>query len=234
MRKIYLKEELNPEYYKIGEERNQLMDRWNVLNNEIRSFTIPRFLFYTVKEELKRLKNQGEELSTDYIAWNNKATNFLLNPNFQFEPDQKDRELVYINFTNSIRFLINTMQDNMVLIAENFNKRSSQYRGQRNFNIAIAAFILGFSGFMITVYSTFFTPKVNTEIINKTIPKQIEKLDNGLKLNSNKIDSLISSDKNVIQELKSIQRVQRLCLDSSSINILINKDIHSAQDIIKY
>lgn len=229
---IYLKKEINPEYYNIGEEHKVLMDKWNKQNNAIHSLKTPKLFIWKAKKELVQLKKDGKELSDEYIAWNKTATEFLLNPKFYYDKEQKKRSLVYKNFTKSLKFIIEKMNDNMVMIANNFNLRSSEYREQRNFIIAITAFSFGFIGLIFTVYLFFFTPKVDTVTINKTIPKQIENLDNNVNLNSNKIDALVSSNKKVIQELKKIQRLHKVSTDSSSINDLIDDELHSAKDII--
>lgn len=230
-KRIYLKKEINPDYYKIGDEHNELMKKWNALNSKIHSLIIPKFFFFKVKIVLAKLKRDGEDLNKDYIAWNKKATEFLLNPKFYFEKNQEDRELVYTNFTNGLKFIIEKMQNNMILIATNFNLTSSQCREQRNFIIAISAFIFGFIGFLSTIYITFCTPKIDTEIINKTIPTVIEKIDRELNTFSGQIDSLVSSNKDVIEKIEAYQRLDNISVDYSINKTLIDKDIDSAKVI---
>ena len=40
--RIYLNKDSNPEYYNLVEDFNLLMDRWNICNNKVRKFRIPR------------------------------------------------------------------------------------------------------------------------------------------------------------------------------------------------
>lgn len=220
---IYLKKEINQGYYNIAEEYNALMDIWIELNNRIHTLKIPKLFIRKVKPELVKIKEDGEKLNNKYIKWNKKATDFLLNPKFYYERTQVDRELVYINFTNSLRFIINKMENNIVLIASNYNNRSSQYRGQRNFIIAIIAFIIGFAGLSITLYSTFFTTKVDTAIINKIIPLKIEKIDEELNIIGGQIDSLISSNIELIKNIEPLQLLDTITEDCSINKTLIEK-----------
>lgn len=232
MKNIYLNKDLNADFYNIGEERNKLMDTWNILNNDIHSLIIPKYFPIKIKSELRRLKTEGQKLNKDYLAWDKIATEFMLNPKFAFEKNQEGKNLAYTHFSNSVSFLVNNMHSNIVLITNNYNNRYSAYREQINFNRASRAFVIGIIGLSIALYTTFFSPKVDTEIINKTIPTQMENFDNNLFLNSKKIDSLISYDKNVIQELKTIQRLHKVSTDSSDIKILIEDDINSANEVI--
>ena len=156
MKRIYLKKEINPDYYEIGEEHGKLMERWNEINNNTHRLKIPKLFLFKAKNKLIKIREEGQELQKDYIAWNKKASNFMLNPKYGFEQNQEGKELAYLQFTDIIRFLVNSMHENMVMLTNNYNNRHSAYREQGNFVIAIIAFCTGLLGLIISIYSTFF------------------------------------------------------------------------------
>jgi len=147
--KISLKLEDNPDYYDIIREHNELMANWDKLNIKILSFRIPTFII-----KPKRLRGFEEELKNiekQFIEWNKKACSFSHAPKYKFDVNE-NQELAFIHYTNNMRFLINTMEDSMVLINANYNRQYSRLEGQINFIIAIGSFVVAMVGLVISIF----------------------------------------------------------------------------------
>jgi hypothetical protein len=152
--KIYLKEDINREYWDLSIEYNELMAKWNEYNSKILYFKIPRLLMFGTKKKLMEIGKEIEKLQSEYLDWNKNARGFALAPKYRFDADQ-DRELVFLHFTDNLRSLINNMEDCMVLIASNYNRLSSHFESKKNFIIAISAFIVGIIGLLFSTYGLF-------------------------------------------------------------------------------
>lgn len=148
--------EKNSAYFKLIEKDHaELMARWNKLSDRIHEIDIPSLFVFTVKSELKQLGQDLSALQVDYVEWNKKAGEFLAKPHYIFEKDQ-DNGIVFLHYSNMLRHVISSMDGHMVLIANNYNKRWDQYKGQRNFIIAIVSFVLTFSGLIAALYTILF------------------------------------------------------------------------------
>jgi len=152
--RIYLREDINPEYWQIYKDHNKLMDKWEQYNSEILNFRIPRLLMFGTKKKLIRIGKEVLKLHGEFIEWNKRACGFAFAPRYNFDADQ-NKELVFIHFTSNLRFLINTLEDSMVLIATNYNKLFSNLENQINFLLAISAFLIAFIGLLISTYGLF-------------------------------------------------------------------------------
>lgn len=143
----------NQKYFDLIEkEHGELMDRWNELQSRILKLKIPSFFIFGVKKELKQIGSKLKKLGEDYISWNNKAGNFLGKPNYVFKKDQ-DSSVVFLHYSNMLRHVVNSMESSMRVITVSYNKRWDQYKGQRNFIIAITSFILAFLGLIAAIIS---------------------------------------------------------------------------------
>jgi len=150
MPEIRLDEEGNESYYELVEEYNELLSRWNKFNENINEFRIPRLLVFGTKKHLEEKGNELSLLQKDYLDWKGKATNFFIKPHYNISKEL-DGDLIFIHFTNVLRHLVNRMESNMILIANNYNKIYSDYEGQINFIIAIISFLISFSGLILGI-----------------------------------------------------------------------------------
>jgi hypothetical protein len=153
--RIYLREDTNTEYWEIYKKHNELMDKWEQYNSEILHFRIPRLLMFGTKKKLIGIGKEVLKLHGEFLEWNKRACGFAFAPKYNFDVDQ-NKELVFHHFTNNLRFLINTLEDSMVLIATNYNRLFSYFEGKKNFFIAISAFIIGIIGLLLSTYGLFF------------------------------------------------------------------------------
>lgn len=143
----------NQKYFDLIEkDHGELMDRWNELQSRILKVKIPSLMVLGVKKELKQIGSELKKLGEDYIRWNNKAGNFLGKPNYVFKKDQ-DPGIVFLHYSNMLRHVVNSMESDMRVITDSYNKRWDQYKGQRNFIIAITSFILTFLGLVAAIIS---------------------------------------------------------------------------------
>tara|TARA_R100001143_G_C3359147_1_gene134458 strand:+ start:2171 stop:2641 length:471 start_codon:yes stop_codon:yes gene_type:complete len=145
--------EANAAFFEIIEkEHGDLMDRWNDLNARILKIQIPKIFLFTIKSNLREIGQELKQLQNDYIAWNKKAGNFLGKPNYTFKESQNGLA-VLTHYSSMLRHVVNSMHNNMILIANNYNKRWDQYKGQTNFVIAISSFLLTFLGLIAALYT---------------------------------------------------------------------------------
>lgn len=186
--RIYLDKASNPEFYKLVEEYNELMDRWNDSNSKILKFKIPRVFLGLTKRRLLRVGKQCHSFQKEYIDWNKRASAFALHPNYKFDSDQNG-ELVYHHFTNNMKHTINEMRDCVTLLTNNYNGRYVEYKNQINFNIAITAFLVGIIGLGLSLFSIWSSEDFQEELSRSKLPSKIESLEEGLTNLSTRIDS---------------------------------------------
>lgn len=219
MKKIYLKEDINPDYYSIVEEYNKLMDKWNKINSKINNFKIPKLLLFFTKRKLKKIFKEGADLQKEYLNWNKKARNFLRAPKYLFEKEQEGKELAYLHFTNNLHFLIDSMHEYMVLLVTNYNNRYSQYREQLNYIIAIIAFLIGIFSFGLSSYPTFFKTDKPYQRFNKFILLELDTV-------KNKLDSLSIIQENILKK-ENINQNILLKLNNVKPNKQFNVDVNT-------
>ncbi len=95
-----------------------------------------------------------EDLQKDFREWDALATKFLYNPNFTFIKDE-ERELGVLHFTNLLSNMINRLNINMFIIADNFVKLQMNHKNQVNFVIAIFATAISICGLSLAIYGLF-------------------------------------------------------------------------------
>lgn len=203
--KIYLNQESNPKFYGLVEEYNSLMTRCNANNNRIQNFRIPRILLFDTKTKLQSIGRECYNLQQDFLDWNKRAANFALHPHYTLESEQNG-ELVYTHFTDSMRHTINSLNDYMMLLSENYNKRYMEYENQKNFIIAITAFLIGVLGLLVSSYGVFTTEESITKGIRESdLYRIIERIDLRSDDFTSKLRVLYKNDSLVIDSLsKSI------------------------------
>lgn len=153
---LVLDRETNPEYFEIVEKGfNELMDRWNSLNKEIQEVKVPTVLFFRIKGELNKIKEELKELQTDFLEWNQQAGDLLVEPKYSYKEDD-NVVAIMAHYSGILKHRISSMNNNMILAANNYNKKVDQYKSQKNYIIAIASFVLSFFGLAISLYSILF------------------------------------------------------------------------------
>lgn len=153
---LVLDRETNPEYFEIVEKGFvELMDRWNSLNKKIHAVKIPTLIPYRVKSELDEIKEELKELQDNFLEWNQKAGDLLVEPKYGYKEDD-NIVAIMVHYSGILKHRISTMNNDMVLAANNYNKKVDQYKSQINFIIAITSFVLTFFGLVISLYTIFF------------------------------------------------------------------------------
>lgn len=212
--KIYLNKELNTEYFSIMEEYNSLMDKWNNVNNQLHSFKVPTLFLVNTKRKLTKIGEAVAELQKEYLAWNKKATNFLINPSYRFDDDQQAKELTYTHFTDMMQHTINFLESHMKVIVGNYNDIYSSYKYQININIAISAFLISIIGLIVSLFAVYKSQDLEAVLNEMDIPKKIEKIDNTLLSSESKIDSLSNYTKTALTEIDS--SLQKLKIENKT------------------
>ena len=148
--KLGLKKENNTEYYEIIDEHNLLMDEWNGLNKKIYTIKQPRLFLFRHKKQLQALGLDILELQKKFLYWDKKVSNFIMNPHLIFS-ENEEREIGFIHFISVLRDIRNKLDNQMIMIATNFNKLQDGHSNQVNFIIAVASFILTYIGLIVTL-----------------------------------------------------------------------------------
>jgi len=151
MQKISLDKVDNPQYYQLGNEHNEIMDRWNELNIGLQRFRVPKISLFRTKKNLQTKFGQPiSKLQTDFLDWNKRAGAFCFKPHYIFKEGGKN-EVNFLHWTATMRDMINRMEFKMTLIAENYNKRHLEIENQRNFIIAVISFTIAIISFITTL-----------------------------------------------------------------------------------
>ncbi|MBD3341219.1 MAG: hypothetical protein GF353_19085 [Candidatus Lokiarchaeota archaeon] len=217
IQEVILEPDKNPDYFDILRQYNELMDIWNKCNNEIIGFKIPKIWLVKTKKKIIKIGLKCKKLQDDFLQWNIKATNFAMEPHYFMEESKENKELVYLHFTNNLRYSINYMNNLMTLLTENYNKKFVQIDEQRNFNIAITAFLIGLVSFIVAVYSLYNQPNlekkfdtIGAKMNLKKIESRIGILDSMANANSEKLNYIKS-------ELDSLSKTESTISKSSRI-----------------
>jgi len=147
---ISLEEKDNPEFYSLGKEYNSLIGRLNDYNSQLHKFKVPRLFLFKTKHKLISIGRNIAKLQKDFLDWQKRAHNFCIEPHYKVDP-KKSGSLIYLHFTATMRDLVNRLDSNMTLLANNYQDVYSQYQNQVNFLIAIIAFIVSFIGLLLGI-----------------------------------------------------------------------------------
>ncbi len=144
----------NPDYYKIIDLHNTIMDEWNRLNDDFHKWKhLKIFLFYE-KEKIRSYYKSFDDIQEEYLKWNKLATNFLNDPNLNFKKGN-NRDTVFIHYTNRLADIKNHLSNNMVLLINNFKVIQERYKSKVNFNIAIFSATISTIGLWIALCTIF-------------------------------------------------------------------------------
>ena len=131
--RIVLKLEVdkNPEYGAIMEGYNNLMKRWNELNNKLHG--LPEYMIYLPK----RLQHHAAAL--------------LIYRKPKYKLDVDEQHLSFQHFQSILLDRINHFRTDILLIESNYNLRYKGLLGKRDFNIAIASFGISLIGLFAAI-----------------------------------------------------------------------------------
>ena len=149
--KLTLKKEDNPEFHTLCDEQNLLMDRWNQLNNQLQNFKIPRLCLFKTKGELRLIGIEIKKLQKDFLEWYKRAHEFYVDPSYTIEGTSEERILLYSHCTDIVGNIMHKFNSDMLMLAQNFNDRSSEYDNKLNFSIAMAGLVIAVIGLVIAL-----------------------------------------------------------------------------------
>lgn len=147
---ISLEEKDNPEFYALAKEHNSLIDRLNDYNNQLHTFKVPRLFILKTKHKLISIGRNIAKLQKDFLDWQKRARGFSVKPHYKVD-SQQPGHLIYLHFTATMRDLVNHLDSNMTLLANNYQDVYSEYQNQVNFLIAIIAFIISLIGLLLGI-----------------------------------------------------------------------------------
>jgi len=148
--KLGLKKENNIEYYEIIDGHNSLMDEWNRLNKKIHEMKQPILFLFRHKKRLQELGRDILELQEKFLEWDKKAGNFIIKPHLIFS-ENDEREIGFVHFTAVLRDIRSKFDNQMIMIATNFNELQHGHSNQVNFIIAVASFALTYVGLILAL-----------------------------------------------------------------------------------
>ena len=142
---IVLDKEANPKVIEILDGFNELMEEWNVIQEELDAYAGSIIFSPSKKKRLKELGTRAIQLQKKWLEHNNKAISFAWHPSFKF-PAGPTSELSFHLYHRLLLDRINQFRANMTLLVANFNLRMGELDHARDLNLALAAFLLSFIG----------------------------------------------------------------------------------------
>jgi len=149
--RLTLKKEDNPEFYTLCDEQKLLMDRWNQFNKQLHDFKIPRLCLSKSKDELCLIGVEMNKLQKDFLEWYKRAHKFYIDPSYTIEGTSEERMLVYSHFTAILGDIMHKFNSDMLMLADNYNSRYSEYNNQLNFLIAIGGLTIAVVGLIVAL-----------------------------------------------------------------------------------
>ncbi len=149
--KFILERESNPEFFKLAEEQKPLMDGWNDFNNQLHNFKIPRFWLFKTKHKLRPIGVGIASLQKDFLNWYGRMRGFCYEPTYTIGGTSEEKLITYLNSTAILRDLMNKLNTDMLMLAENFNDRSTEYDNKLNFLIAMTGLVIAVIGLVVAL-----------------------------------------------------------------------------------
>lgn len=151
VRKLILEREGNPEFYTLTDEQKSLIDRSVNLDNQMYSFTIPRFWLFKAKHKLRSIHESLGRLQKDFFNWYDRANKFWCAPIYKMEGTPQEEILTYLHYTDLLRSSMNELNKNMVVLANNLNGRFLEYNDNQNFLIAMTGLVIAVIGLVVAL-----------------------------------------------------------------------------------
>ncbi len=148
---ITLEEESNPEFYKLINEQKSLMDRFNDLNKQAHSFKIPRLWLFKIKRKLRLIAEGIGGLQKDFISWYGRTRDFCYTPVYKIGGTSEEKLIIYLQYTATLRDVMNKFNTDMLMLAQNYNDREVEYVNQFNFLIAMTGLVIAVIGIVIAL-----------------------------------------------------------------------------------
>ncbi len=149
--KFILERESNPEFFKLADEQKSLMDKWNGLGKQVQNFKIPRFWLFKTKHKLRPIGVGIARLQKDFLNWYGRTRGFCYEPVYIIGGTSEEKLITYLHSTATLRDLMNKLDSDMLMLAQNFNDRSSEYDNKLNFLIAMTGLVIAIIGLVIAL-----------------------------------------------------------------------------------
>ncbi len=150
-RKFVLEKKSNPEFFELTDEQKSLMDRWNVLGKQVQNFKIPKLWFFETKRKLRPIGLGIAGLQKDFLNWYGRIRKFCYEPTYMIRGTSEEKLITYLHSTAILRDLMNKLNTDMLMLAQNFNDRSSEYDNKLNFLIAMVGLVIAVIGLVIAL-----------------------------------------------------------------------------------
>lgn len=139
--RIVFKREDNPDYFKIMDDYNSLIDRLNKFYDSFQNFKIPKFILFGTRKRLLKLGFEIREYDKSFIAWKGRALEFALDPpKLTF---RSGGDVGYLHVTGALRDVINNGTANVRQLISDYNLRFSSYENRKNIVIGVIFFATG-------------------------------------------------------------------------------------------
>ena len=120
------------------------------LNKKIHEMKQPILFLFRHKKRLQELGRDILELQEKFLEWDKKAGNFIIKPHLIFS-ENDEREIGFVHFTAVLRDIRSKFDNQMIMIATNFNELQHGHSNQVNFIIAVASFALTYVGLILAL-----------------------------------------------------------------------------------
>lgn len=154
--KIDLDKDKNPKYISLINEYNMIMDKYNLLNDELFDTEVPKIVVIGNKRKkefikiFNKLKDNIIDLQSKFSEWNKEARKFYINPNFIVNEEKS--EFIVEHYLRILWSLISELNEAMSTIVGSQRSIQALYHNKYNFQVAILGLILAEIGLFISLY----------------------------------------------------------------------------------
>ena len=149
---LNLKEEDNPEYFKLRDKYNSVGRKVIFINDKIIKMKQPKLFIICQKYRIKSFANYMNKLQLLIDDWALHFNNFIQKPNITFSGNE-ERLLGFMHYMRLIELMdykINKLFDTAVA---NFIKVQEHQSNQINFLIAIVSAFISTAGLIIAIFT---------------------------------------------------------------------------------
>ncbi len=201
IQRIKIDKSKNEQYYKILDDVDFYIDKWNKLNSEIRKVFVPKLFLKNVKRNLLKIGDDAENLNSKFQHWLEDISDFLVNPYINVEGSENP-DLTFLHFKELLIRRVKETEDMFKLTNNNFQIKYNAFKNQVNFDIAIFGIIISLMAFCFSIFNEFGYNSTNfnkalTDSINVKLDSHSERVteyfDSNMSKVVTKLDSVLKS-----------------------------------------
>lgn len=90
-------------------------------------------------------------LQKDFLGWYGRTRDFCYTPVYKIGGTSEEELIIYLQYTATLRDVMNKFNTDMLMLAQNYNDREVEYVNQFNFLIAMTGLVIAVMGIVIAL-----------------------------------------------------------------------------------